>query len=202
MKYDRMSFSTGGLLVNQSVEIVRRFRQDPDWKAVAEVAFRERLLPSRTESAARRSIRELVARLRTLSEEELDLLLTGDRHDQVAILWLAVCRAYPFVGDFAVEVLNERFMSFRGDLGYRDFDSFFDAKAEWHPELADLRPTTRAKLRQVLFRMMREADVLSPDGAIRASLLSPRVQALLLDGNPNELRYFPGAETGARSSLG
>src|SRR6266404_4752627 len=59
------------------------------------------------QESARRSIREIVNRLKRLSEEELQLLLEGERSEQVALLWLAACRAYRFIGEFAVEVLNE-----------------------------------------------------------------------------------------------
>jgi hypothetical protein len=82
----------------------------------------------------------------------------------------------------------------RTDLTYDDFDTFLSAKEEWSPKLACLSTSTRAKLRAVLFRLMREAEVLSQDHRILGAMLSPRVLAMIQAGDPDELRYFPGAE--------
>ena len=140
------------------------------------------------------SIREIVNRLKCLSNDELEVFVEGERSEQAALLWLAACRAYRFIREFAVEVLNERFLSLRTDLAYDDFDTFLAAKAEWSPKLATLSSTTQAKLRAVLFRLMREAEILSSDDRIPGSILSRRVLTMIHAGNPDELRFFPGAE--------
>ncbi|TIV26167.1 MAG: DUF1819 family protein, partial [Mesorhizobium sp.] len=110
------------------------------------------------------------------------------------------CRAYRFIGEFAVEVLKERFLSLRTDLTYDDFNTFLAAKAEWSPKLASLSSTTRAKLRAVLFRLMREAGILSPDDRILGAMLSRRVLIMISASNPDELQFFPGAERQLRGN--
>jgi hypothetical protein len=69
---------------------------------------------------------------------------------------------------------------------------FWDEKAEWHPQLEDMSKSTRLKLRQVLFRMMREAEILSTDGTIQTAYLTPRVKSLILKTRPADLAVFPG----------
>lgn len=189
-----MSFGTGGLYVNESVAVARLHRPGGDWDATAARAREVGAFPVRKVSSAQRSIRELVNRLRRLTDDELEVFLEGERSEQAALLWLAACRAYRFIREFAVEVLNERFLSLRTDLSYDDFDAFLAAKAEWSPKLASLSSTTQAKLRAVLFRLMREAEILSPDDRILGSILSRRVLTMIQAGNPHELRFFPGAE--------
>ena len=190
----RMSFSTGGLFVNESIVLAGLYRDLEDWEAVKSAAVEAVTLPFPKASSARRSIREIVNRLRCLSDEELELLQTGERSESTALLWLAACRAYRFVGEFAAELVNERFLSFRTDLALEDFDIFLEAKVEWHPDLAALSASTRNKLRQVLFRMMREAEILSADDRILGAMLTPRLENLLRSGNAAELRFFPGGE--------
>ena len=153
-----MSFGTGGLHINESVAVARLRLEGNSWKATAAKALETKAFPVRKVSSARRSIREIINRLRQLSDDELLLLVEGDRPEQAALLWLAACRAYRFIREFAVEVLNERFLSLRLHVTYDDFDSFLAAKAEWSPKLASLTNSTRAKLRAVLFRLMREAE--------------------------------------------
>jgi hypothetical protein len=189
-----MSFGTGGLYVNESVAVARLHRPGADWDATAALAREVGAFPVRKASSAQRSIREIVNRLRWLSDDELEVFVEGERNEQAALLWLAACRAYRFIREFAVEVLNERFLSLRTDLTYDDFNAFLAAKAEWSPKLATLSGTTHAKLRAVLFRLMREAEILSPDDRILGSILSRRVLAMIYAGDPDELRFFPGAE--------
>lgn len=186
-----MSFAVGGLFRNESIESARVFQRLKDWDAVREEMVTSGALGFRASSSAKRTVREMVDRLRTLSEREIDLLLDGTPQEQTMLLWLAVCRTYRFVAEFATEVLRERFLSYRENLDYDAFDAFFEAKAEWNPDLAAIRPSTRAKLRQVLFRIMREADIISPSDEIRRTLLTPRFESLM---PPDELRWLPGAD--------
>ena len=189
-----MSFGTGGLYINESVAVARLHVVGTDWESTLVAAQESGAFPVRKVSSARRSIREIVNRLKRLSPDELALLIEGERSEQAALLWLAACRAYRFIGEFAVEVLDDRFLSLRTDLTYDDFDTFLSAKEEWSPKLAALAASTRAKLRAVLFRLMREAKVLSQDDRILGTMLSPRVLALIQARNSDELRYFPSIE--------
>lgn len=189
-----MSFGTGGLYITESVAIACLHAAGNDWEATVIAAQERGAFPVRKVSSARRSIREIVNRLKQLSSDELALLIEGERSEQAALLWLAVCRAYRFIAEFAVEVLSVRFLSLRTTLTYDDFDTFLSAKEEWSPKLATLSVSTRAKLRAVLFRLMREAEVLSQDNRILGAMLSPRVLAVIQARNPDELGYFPDAE--------
>jgi len=185
----RMSFSFGGLFLNESIEASRLFSRLGDWRAV-----RHEMITAgafRTESSAKRTVREVLSRLQTLSDTEIALLAEGNLEEQALLLWLAVCRTYEFVAEFAAEVLCERFLSFRVELGYDAFDAFFEAKAEWNPDLSSIRPSTRAKLRQVLFRMLREAGIISASDEIRRTIPSPRLESLI---SATEARWLPGVQ--------
>jgi hypothetical protein len=189
-----MSFGAGGLYVNESVAVARLHVAGADWDSTLAVAMQSGAFPVRKASSARRSIREIVNRLRWLSADELELLINGERSEQETLLWLAVCRAYRFIGEFAVEVVSERFLSLRTHVTYDDFDSFYAAKEEWSAKLASLTKSSREKLRVVLFRLMREAEIISRDDRVLGSMLSPRVAALINRANPDELRFFPGGD--------
>ena len=195
-----MSFATGGLYVNESVRIAGLHRPGDDWRATSAAALQSGAFPVRKDSSARRSIREITNRLRCMSSDELETLLAGGRSEQIALLWLAACRAYRFIGDFTVQVLNERYLTFRTEVSYDDFDSFFAAKAEWSPKLSGLSALSRAKLRAVMFRMMREAEIISPTNNILGAILPPSIHEMISRSNPEELRFFPGAQRQAQHS--
>jgi hypothetical protein len=189
----KMSFAVGGLLLNESVEVARLHARSEAWDATLERALEGGITSLPKVASRRRTLREIVNRISTLDEDELDYLIEGaDRQDQKALLWLATCRAYRFVREFATEVIHERFLSFQLDLPLESFDVLFAAKAEWDEGLNAISAMTRAKLRQVLFRMMREASVITEDNRILSAYVSPRLKAILATKNSREIILFPG----------
>lgn len=194
----RISFTSGSLYHYESVKLAELYLSLGDWEEVRDHALHSNVLQARTESTAKRTCREAIARLKTLNAEELAFLAEASQQDQAHLLWVAVCRLYRFIADFAVEVLRERFIVMKLDLGFDDFDAFYNRKAEWHDELDNASATTRDKLRQVLFRMLREAGLLARDRTINAVLLSPALIELLRQSNPDEFLYFPVYETDIR----
>lgn len=158
----RMSFSVGGLMLNESLVIAEHFRPGESW-----VNARLRLLEEGASSFPKlasktRAIREVYDRIATLTDEERNYLLhDADRMEQQAIIWLSICRTYRFIREFATDEISERYKSWRLTLDHAVFDRFFSQKAELDAKLDALSISTRLKLRQVLFRMLREAGVLS-----------------------------------------
>ncbi|NCP44511.1 MAG: hypothetical protein AUK60_00345 [Rhodobacteraceae bacterium CG2_30_10_405] len=189
----KMSFAVGGLLLNESVQVARLHRSSETWEVTLQRALEVGVTSLPKAASRRRTLREIVNRVSTLSTVELDFLVEeADRNDQQALLWLATCRAYRFVREFATEVLRERYLSFQFDLPLESFDILFAAKAEWDDGVAGISPSTRAKLRQVLFRMMREANVISDDNRILSAYVSPRFKAIVEANSPQDLVLFPG----------
>lgn len=190
-----MSFTAGSLFRRESVELATLYLDLDDWSSVRDKVIAENLLQTRTLNTLKRVCREIISRLRTLSPSELAFLVEASHQEQAYLLWIAVCRRYRFIADFAVEVLRERYITLKNYLIYEDFDSFFNRKSEWHLELDEITPATRAKLRQVLFKMLREADLLTANNMIHAAMLSPRLLKLIHQGNRKEILYFPVFES-------
>ena len=192
-KYN-MSFTACPLLWQDSIYIDTLYRELHDWKVVKSYAQANNSLQARTASALNRITREICMRLATFSEDELELFIDGEPREQKALLWVALCRRHLFIREFAVEVLRERWLNFRHDLRYEDYDAFFHAKAEWDEDLERMADTTRKKLRQVLFLMMRDADLVSSGNVIQQALLTPRLIGLLSKKNRQALLIFPAYE--------
>lgn len=190
-----MSFTTGGLFQRESAKLVVLYLNLGDWNSVHNKVITENLLQTRTLNTLKRVCREVVSRLRTLNQDELEFLVESNHQEQAYLLWLAICRRYKFIADFAVEVLRERYITLKADLTFDDFDSFFNRKSEWHLELDEITPATRSKLRQVLFRILHEADLLATNNMINAAMLSPRLLKMIHQGNRRDVLYFPVFES-------
>lgn len=189
----KMSFTSGGLFLTESVAVAGMHRSGEDWKDTLERALQEGATSLPKAASNRRTLREIVNRLMTLDDDEVRFLIEdAGRQEQQYLLWVATCRAYRFVREYAVEVICDRFLSYQLELPLESFDIFFEAKAEWDEGLASISDSTRNKLRQILFRMMREAGVVSDDHRIQSTYLSAQLRALIEATNPTDLAVFPG----------
>jgi len=195
-----MSFTTGSLFHRESVKLAALYLDLGDWNSVRDKVVAENLLQARTLNTLKRVCREVVSRLRTMSQSELEFLVEGSHQEQAYLLWLAVCRRYRFIADFAVEVLRERYITLKADLTFDDFDSFFNRKSEWHLELEEITPATRSKLRQVLFKILREADLLTANNLINAAMLSPILLDVIHQGSCRDVLYFPVFESDVKGA--
>jgi hypothetical protein len=135
--------------------------------------------------------RETIQRLRVFDDSELELLAESSLTERCHLMWTAACRRYELIADFAEEVLRERFLLMTPTVGIEDFERFMTGKSLWHPELDELMSSTRAKLRQCLFRMLHEVGLRSEDGAIVPAVLSERVHEALAARRPSDIRFFP-----------
>ncbi len=193
LKKYRMSFSVGGLMVNESLDLAHHWRVGETWPEARDRLLSEGISSFPKFASQTRVVREIFDRISRLTEAERSYLLEGaDRIEQQALIWLAVCRTYAFVREFAIEIIEERFLSWRLDLGHENFDRFWDDKADIDASLSLLSSSTRAKLRQILFRILRESGVLSTEGRIQQIWLSVRLKMLINEHCPEDIRIFPG----------
>jgi hypothetical protein len=187
----RLSFTTGGLFVREAMIAAPFFLQLGDAINVRSRLQSENSFQQRTEQSTKRITREVVNRLASFSVEELELLQDGLHSERAQLMWIAACREYSFLREFAEEVVREKFLILAHKLSHGDFDSFFIGKSMWHEELEQITESTRKRLRSSTFLMLREADLLSEAGDIVPTRLSSRLADIIERRDPNELRWFP-----------
>ena len=186
-----LSFTSGTLLASEAAVVAPIYLRERDWKATRALAHDENLLGSRVARSNTRTLGALVPRLQLLTDDELEIVADGTSTERGHLMWTAACRKYDLIGEFAEEVLRERFLTLAGKVSYEDYDSFYRAKAMWHDELDEVTDLSYKKLRQVLFKMMVEAGLLNTQGSIEPALLSVRVTGCLTERTPSDIRFFP-----------
>jgi len=187
----KLSFTTGGLFLRESEDAIARFMRLGNWEDARAEMLRENALQVRTTAAAVRISKEVISRLEMLDSHELQFWVDGSNIDKSYLLWSAVCRRYLFVREFASEVLREHFVLLRREISIADFDAFFNSKALWHEELDQLAQSTHHKLRQNLFRMLRDAGFISESHRILQAMPSAELVQLLVKKGAEELLIFP-----------
>ncbi|MEB0082323.1 DUF1819 family protein [Glaciimonas sp. Gout2] len=190
----RLSFTTGGIFLQEAPLVAERYLALRDWAQTRAEMRSQNLLQVRTASAALRLSKELVARLECLEVPELEELREASLRDRGYLLWAAACRRYAFIHDFAVEVLREHHLLLRRQISFGDYDAYYNGKALWHTELDEIALSTQQKLRQNMFRMLREADLISDQQHIQPAMLSPRMAQLLARRGREELLVFPSTD--------
>lgn len=190
----RLSFTTGGLFLPESAMVADLYLKTLDWQLTRSHVREKNLLQVRTAAAALRISKEVVARLEHLSVPELQCVVDGTQRERGYLLWMAACLRYAFIREFAVEVLREYFVTLRQVLSLKDFDVLFNSKAMWHDELDGTARSTQNKLRQNLFRMMREADLISPENVIQPAMLTARIAELVGARKREAFLIFPLAD--------
>lgn len=186
-----LSFTSGALLANEAAALAPIYLCEHDWKVTRARARRENILGARAAQSGRLLIGAVVSRLELLTDGELEIVAEGTSTERGHLMWTAACRKYALIGEFAEEVLRERFLTLAGTLSYEDYDSFYRAKAMWHDELDDVTRSSYQKLRQVLFKMLVEAGLLTKQGSIEPALLSSRVAECLDQRTPSDIRFLP-----------
>ncbi|MET8451484.1 DUF1819 family protein [Streptomyces sp. NPDC005209] len=189
-----LSFTSGALLMREAVIAAPMYLREHDWLKVRALIERDNLLQARTVASGRRFAREITQRLAVLTDAEIELLIDTTATERGHLLWAAACRRYDLIGEFAEEVVRERFLLLTPTLSYEDYDSFVRGKALWRTELTEVKDSTLRKLRSNVFLMLNEAGLLSDRGHLVQAVLSQRVASALSRRTPSDLRFFPTSD--------
>jgi hypothetical protein len=68
----KVSFTTGGLYFQEAIKIAALYLQCHDWVTVREKAKKENFLQARTGNSVIRTSREVIQRVQTLTEDQLN----------------------------------------------------------------------------------------------------------------------------------
>ncbi|MFI8412128.1 DUF1819 family protein [Paeniglutamicibacter gangotriensis] len=187
----KLSFTNGGLLVREAEILASLYLQNRDWQVVRNTALERNVLQARAESSNKRVLREILPRLAVLNDVELEFLVEASPTERRQLMWVAACRRYELLGEFAEEVVRERFLLMTPGLNTDDFDRFIAGKTLWHPELEELKDSTRTKLRRNALLMLQQAELLSEQGDIIPVMLSERIIDLFYAGEQSDVRFLP-----------
>jgi len=188
---DKLSLTLRPAMIHENLIIAEEYNKFKDWTQVRDEVISNNLLQSRTDSTLKTIYGEVSKRLKNLTDEEMALMIESDA-DVKHLVWLAICRQYPFTYQFAVETLSEYYDRSRYQLYSEDYDAFLNAKAEWHSNLDNITQKSRYKSQQIMFKMLVECGLITKEKEILHQQLSPKLKELISQNNSNDLRLFPG----------
>ena len=175
-----------------SIETARMYLELGDWSAVRKRVVVDNIYQLNSEASLKRFAGDIVRRLRNLTDDELRFLVDSFADDQSAMLWVAVCRTYPFVSGLSARVLRDGYE--QGIPAYTEgaFETYFEQEAQMHPELLDLSLRSHKKVRTQIFRMLVECGMIAEDGTITPIHPSPAFARTIDAAHQEDLDLFPG----------
>ena len=188
-----LGFTAASLRLDLARIVAETYAATGDWKAAKEHVLSHNALQARSASSGIRMERELRQRLQTLTDEQLHLLISAPSDSAMAMAWLAACKYSAFIFDFAAQVLRAKLELLDPVLRPADYEAFVTDHSPEHPELDQLSPSTKTKIRTLLMTMLREVNILVPDRQgllIKRPVIPAEVLAAILADNRRWLAGF------------
>ena len=163
-----------------------------DWDKVKDRVFAENIMQKDKKSSTARYYALIKQRLEVLTPDELRLLSESPAAIQRQMVLLAICKVYRFIYDFINEYVRDAYFNQYEKVPKTAFNEFFNEKKYEHPELEKVTDKTIAKMRQVIFRILEQTELIesAENGIIQRPYLRNTVEQVVLKDNPALLSVF------------
>lgn len=152
--------SAGSLLPLESRRIANLLLSDPDQAAWLHAIEAENILQKRTPATARRQARLLRRRLTTLDSQAWKMMAERESEVVIQLLLAAAVKHSQLLGDFMRNVYADRQRRLEPALEPSDWQDFLVECAHHDAAVGDWSDSTKAKLFQVIVRILAEAKYL------------------------------------------
>ncbi|MCG9000256.1 DUF1819 family protein [Laribacter hongkongensis] len=174
--------SAGSLLVPESRQLASLLLQHPDEAAWQHAIKVDNVLQKASPATAWRMARLIRQRLECLDEAGLAMVANDSLEVATQMLLLAAVRHSRLLGDYMIDVYRGRLRRLETHLNPKDWAVFVHECEQRDPSVREWTTSTRAKLLQVILRILAEAGYLDSTRSLRMTppLLHPRVRAYLV----------------------
>ena len=188
-----MSFTAGAAMLNEMHAVAEALLAcDGDWERTKDKTFKENLMEKEKMSSNIRYFALMKQRLEVLNEAELNMLVNGTVAVRRLIVLLAICKAHSFIYDFISENVRDCFYNQYEKISHANFNEFYNEKKYEHPEIEQVSELTVAKMRQVVFRILEQTELIedAESGILRRPYLSEAVERLIVKDDPKWLAIY------------
>ena len=191
MQY-RLSYTGASLMHNESMKLAECYAELKDWELVKKEVEENNLLQKNKISTIKRVFIELKGRLQKLTPLQFDFLLDSDSTSQRLMIFIGICKSYNFIGEFVVEVLRYKMMTFDNALLDSDYHRFYETKSITNEELENATEATQKKLRTQIFKILEEAGLINStkDKWITPPMLTRSLINPIIKEDPNLLKFL------------
>lgn len=171
----------GDLLPRETQIVAELWARGLSTKEISQRIRAENLLQKRTAATGVREGRLILNRLSFADPELISLILDTNRQIGIQASLVLAIEHNRLIGDFLQRVIRERWRVFETKLRPSDWEDFLDVCEQFNPEIRDWKPVTRAKVGQVVKRILVQAGYLEGkrDHRIIPAVLTPEIRRYL-----------------------
>lgn len=171
----------GSLLMNETRKLAEVMLRDQSKAAWREAVIVENILQKKTQSTAKRMAGLIRHRLETGDPQSWRLIATGDFELAGQGTLVLLLRRSRLLADFMSEVLGLKMRRLDFKLVQKDWDDFLQECELRDPVVATWSPLTKAKLFEVVVRILAETRYLnsSKEKIIQGVMIRPEIRAYL-----------------------
>ncbi|SHF70015.1 Putative inner membrane protein [Bacteroides luti] len=186
------SFTGASALISETLVIAKEYHKLNDWNTVQISLSDNNHLNKVKQGTFKREFSEIKKRLSLLTPNQLQLMIQGSYEEAKFMILLSLVKAYPYLFDFIVEVLLNKYLLFDRTLLNSDYTRFVNSKSLQHPELEKITEITSKKVKQVVFKLLEQVGLITniKNGIILKPFLSSQITRVILDDDPVYLSAF------------
>jgi len=175
----------GALIPNESRIIAGLMLENVSTQQLKHLLTVENILQKRSPATAVRAGELIKKRFRLINEDLLRIIANGSRQALMQALLAAAVKHNKLIGDFLLRVVKEKWRVFETKLKPADWENFLRECEQLDETVLQWKPTTRAKLGQVVKKCLVEAGFLesATNPVITPVLLQPEIKKYLIDNN-------------------
>lgn len=159
--------SAGSLMPLESKRVAALLLSDPDESEWLNAIETENILQKKTPATARRQATLLRRRLTTLDAQGLKMIAERESEVAIHLLLAAAIKHSQLLGDFMLRVYSDRQRRLEPALDPTDWQDFLAECAHHDAAVAKWSDSTKAKLFQVIVRILAEAKYLESARSMR-----------------------------------
>lgn len=181
--------AAGSLLVPESRQIARLLLDNATPDAWHQAIVIDNLLQKRSPATAIRLARLIRHRLALMKPELWDIIVRGASDVAVQALLVAAIKHSPLLGDFMDRVIRQHWQTFTKKLEDKDWKDFMETCIQVDPGIEQWTASTRAKIKQVVFRILAEAKYVDNTRNLKLLPVSviPEIRQYLLENSEHHV---------------
>lgn len=152
--------SAGSLLLRESQKIAKLMLAVPNDNAWHQAIIVENILQKKTPATARRMTSLIRKRLELMTVDLWKMVISGTSEVSTQALLASAIKHSKLLGDFLYLVVRQHYKTFNNQMSRKDWKDFLVMCEQKDASIIGWSESTKAKLGQVIFRILAEARYL------------------------------------------
>ena len=189
----------GGLRVNEISQITDLFDEKRNWDDVRTAYIETNISQTDRNATAKRYFTYMKGIISAWTEDEMKCFQQSSFDDKKNFIWLAFCRLFPLVADFASTYVRTNTLNGQLHMNIEDFRSYISKLVDVG-KIEEPTKTVFSKGRTIIYKMLKEMGYYD-NMMLQGGSLPPDFIKLIFSHNPEELHYFPISDQAIKRGL-